>query len=707
MALITLDHQHGSRGIVVAAPNERQKALRNAYRHSIFVRVLRMFLPVLALALLLSYGMFVRRTIDVETASHKGRLDTGTPTLSLGRPTMLNPSYEGFDQKDGSFYVIRAQRAMTDLSEDKPIDLVGIVGELTQKSGLVTKLKAGEGAYNRKVGRLDLSDGIDIETSNGMGVQLSTALVMTKEGTIASDQPVTFRFPAGELKGNHMRLNQKTRRVVLSKGVAARLNPQKPDKDQRPRTPGDGLAGLISQSNAPIDVRAEMFKVDDDSRKATFTGQVLVTQNDTKLRAKSLDILYGGSAEQASKSSRTGPASFSPASATEASVNRFVAHDDVVITRGAARVVASHGDFKVKENMAVLEGDVVMTSGSDRRVMANRAEIDTSANTVLLTGRVILTQGGNMLQGTRLLFDQTQGNMQLTSNHDSKGLKRRIQARFVRPGRVAKGTSKRPVASTIARRTVNQTFRTDPNAPIDVEATRLVVSDKARTAKFTGNVIAVQAGITMRTRVLEAEYSGQAGLALNQVTGAGTKGPAEGKKTGAKQQVALRRIRAPHRITISSGEGHSASGNQGTFDLARNEVILSGNVVLKQGRQLIRGARLRINLNTGLSRIETNGPGAWGVTAAKKINRLGQVTSAGKRPVGIDNTKDAGACGGRMCAMFFPGALQRKNGARVKRKRSTGTITRDVDAPPQKKTGGWGTTTATPASEPLGQINQN
>ena len=570
MALVTVKDAPAGRGIVVVEPKSRQKAIRAARRHSMLVRSLRLALPVVAVGLLACYGLFMQHSISFSVAGHQGKLNPGTLVLSQGKPTLQNPSYEGFNSKDGSQYTIKAKRAVTDLSEKKPIDLFGIAGELTGKDGVVTKILANEGKFDRKAGKLSLFKGIDVKTSNGMAAKLSQAVILTKKGTIESKRPVTVEFPAGTLQGKAMLIRQKEREVVFSNGVTARLKSgeTKPKTEAKGAKESKGLIAFAGRSDEPVDIAARTLVVKDNDKTAQFKGNVEASQGEARLTAKVLDVSY------------TGDAASSVGDSANRQVNRITAREDVVITRGQDRVVSSRADFDVANNKSVLEGDVVVTSGQDRRIMGHRAEIDSAADTIVLTGRVIVVQGENTLRGSRLWFDQRNGRLILTQAKTDGDKVGRISARFTnqtaqakgkKPARPSKIANKAKIGGVLAA----QSFQTDPSAPVDVGATRLLVNDAKRTATFEGDVRAVQAGFEIRTAIMHAKYSGSAGLGL------GDRSQAKAQNGGGN--VTLTSITAPGRVVITSKDGQSASGDRGTFNVKDNTVDLVGNVVLKQG----------------------------------------------------------------------------------------------------------------------------
>ena len=178
-------------GLVVADSATRQRAFRRARRNSAFVRMMRIALPVAALALLSTYGIFMQHRIRIETGDVIGTLNTGTLSgANLQNFTMTSPSYQGYNPKNGSRYHVSAERALTDLSPDKPIELIGISGSLQQADGRTTKIDAAKGVFDQKKRTLKLDGGITVAAPNDLGARLNRAIVDAASARIISDAPV-------------------------------------------------------------------------------------------------------------------------------------------------------------------------------------------------------------------------------------------------------------------------------------------------------------------------------------------------------------------------------------------------------------------------------------------------------------------------------------------------------------------------------------
>ncbi|MES1990328.1 MAG: lipopolysaccharide transport periplasmic protein LptA [Pseudomonadota bacterium] len=124
-------------------------------------------------------------------------------------------------------------------------------------------------------------------------------------------------------------------------------------------------------------------------------------------------------------------------------------------------------------------------------------------------------------------------------------------------------------------------FATDPKEPIEIEADMLEVQDKSQQATFSGNVLAVQGDTRLRSDRLKATYA---------------PGP-----NGGKTQI--RQIVATGRVHVLSKDDQSADGDWARYNVATREIVMGDQVVLRQGKNVIRGTQLFIDLNSGLSRV--------------------------------------------------------------------------------------------------------
>jgi lipopolysaccharide export system protein LptA len=145
-----------------------------------------------------------------------------------------------------------------------------------------------------------------------------------------------------------------------------------------------------------------------------------------------------------------------------------------------------------------------------------------------------------------------------------------------------------------------QGFSQNRDQPVKIQADKLEVRDKDKVATFTGNVHVVQGDTELRSKVLVVFYED---IKPGAAPAPGTKAaPAPALAGDGQQQI--KRIEATGGVRVIQKE-QNATGENGTFDVQSNTVTLTGNVVVTRGKDVLRGNRLIVDLNTGVSRIES------------------------------------------------------------------------------------------------------
>ena len=118
------------------------------------------------------------------------------------------------------------------------------------------------------------------------------------------------------------------------------------------------------------------------------------------------------------------------------------------------------------------------------------------------------------------------------------------------------------------------------NGPVDVEADRIEVQDRADRAVFAGNVRVKQGGLFLNAARLTVAYVTRGG--------------------GGPQ---IQRLDASGGVTVKSAS-ETARGDFAIYDLNRRLITMLGAVTLNQGANVVRGGRLVIDLNSGRSVID-------------------------------------------------------------------------------------------------------
>lgn len=120
-------------------------------------------------------------------------------------------------------------------------------------------------------------------------------------------------------------------------------------------------------------------------------------------------------------------------------------------------------------------------------------------------------------------------------------------------------------------------LRQDTSAPVEVESDQLTVDQDAGTALFTGNVRVRQGDMRITSSEATLTYT-QDGADVESIL-----------MTGG--------------VTMTNG-AESAKGQEAVYTISSGEVVISGDVLLTQGKSTINGSRLTVDLDTGLGRME-------------------------------------------------------------------------------------------------------
>lgn len=145
-----------------------------------------------------------------------------------------------------------------------------------------------------------------------------------------------------------------------------------------------------------------------------------------------------------------------------------------------------------------------------------------------------------------------------------------------------------------------QGFSQNRDQPVKIDAATLEVRDKDKVATFSGDVRVVQGDTTLRCRSLLVFYDQD-----NNPNNLKTAQP------GPQGQQQIRKLEAKGSVVVTQKD-QTATGELATFEMRTNTVTLSGNVLVTQGQNVLRGDRLVVDLTSGVSRVESGKPGQGG-----------------------------------------------------------------------------------------------
>jgi lipopolysaccharide export system protein LptA len=182
-----------------------------------------------------------------------------------------------------------------------------------------------------------------------------------------------------------------------------------------------------------------------------------------------------------------------------------------------------------------------------------------------------------------------------------------------------------------------QGFSQNRDQPIQIEAATLEMRDKKKEATFSGNVKVIQGDTTMTSKTLVVFYEsgGASAAGTPAATPANAKAaPAKGAPIpaaapGPGGASSIKRLEARGNVVVTQKD-QVVTGETAVFDTKTNLVTMLGGVVLTQGKNVLRGDRLMVDMTTGVSRVESDsgrvqglfqssgqgGPGIPGLTPA-------------------------------------------------------------------------------------------
>lgn len=163
-------------------------------------------------------------------------------------------------------------------------------------------------------------------------------------------------------------------------------------------------------------------------------------------------------------------------------------------------------------------------------------------------------------------------------------------------------------------------FGGDNKQPIQIESSELEVKDKDGIAIFTGNVIAKQGDSTLETEKMIVHYAGSATSENGaKPSKAGAKAAAAPAETGTAaapaaggnvlgggaQNQQIEKLEAIGKVLLTSKD-QSATGNYGIYDSKAQTFVMTGNVVLTQGKNVVKGDKLTVDLVTNNAHVTSN-----------------------------------------------------------------------------------------------------
>ena len=126
-------------------------------------------------------------------------------------------------------------------------------------------------------------------------------------------------------------------------------------------------------------------------------------------------------------------------------------------------------------------------------------------------------------------------------------------------------------------------FKFDTSLPLEIKSEELNIEQNTGEATFSGSVIATQGNLILTAVTIVVEYT----------------------LKNSRMTSEMEKLTANKDVTIVS-DTQSAVANKVVYDVISENIIMTGDVILKEGLSATSGDRLTINLKTGSRRMEGN-----------------------------------------------------------------------------------------------------
>ncbi len=143
-------------------------------------------------------------------------------------------------------------------------------------------------------------------------------------------------------------------------------------------------------------------------------------------------------------------------------------------------------------------------------------------------------------------------------------------------------------AATLAH-AQNTATRNANNAekPIEISSDSLEVDQATQVAVFKGNVVAVQGDMRLKANSMEVHYRNKEEKAAAA--------PAAAESPNAVERIDV------HGAVVLATPDEGAQGDDGQYMVDQKLLVLTGNVILTRGQNILRGTRLNYDMKTGKS----------------------------------------------------------------------------------------------------------
>ncbi|MGL5733393.1 MAG: LPS export ABC transporter periplasmic protein LptC [Beijerinckiaceae bacterium] len=206
----------------------RERAYRDAVRHSRRVRFLKRAIPAVAMLSLAGMIFFAFFNPFREKAAHITLESVGVTGSKI---VMDAPKLQGF-KKDSRPYEMKAESAAQQIKTPHIIELTKLDGHVAMGTDGSATLSAPAGVFDSKKETISLQDDVRVTTNTGYDIRLKSADVEFKTGHVVSNQAVEVTMKSGTISADALEVIDNGKQIVFTGRVRTVLIGEGPDSPE-------------------------------------------------------------------------------------------------------------------------------------------------------------------------------------------------------------------------------------------------------------------------------------------------------------------------------------------------------------------------------------------------------------------------------------------------------------------------------------------
>ncbi len=219
MTELRMDEEMRGPSVRAVSRMRSDAAIASARRHSLRVRLLKIVLPMVAVALIAGFAL--RAWVALPDGVS---VDLGSSGVEDGRLVMANPRLDGFTSDNRSYSMV-ADRAIQDVGNSDRIDLEGISARLPFEGDDHAEVEAARGTFDRIANTLAIEGGMTVTTGTGLVARLRSADIAVDRGSLTTADPVEIELEGSRISADSLAISERGAVIVFERRVRMQIDP--------------------------------------------------------------------------------------------------------------------------------------------------------------------------------------------------------------------------------------------------------------------------------------------------------------------------------------------------------------------------------------------------------------------------------------------------------------------------------------------------